>query len=420
MDATQILNEEKFSVFPEEMDNFFFVRDVTINTFPDKYIDVIEAEFKIKKLTNAQQLYDFINQEMGFWDLDKDSKISILKCYSKLKNANDEFAKAKVFYESGRIQDANNLLSRVLNYFNTDYLCSKTKLAKFLVEQQDRGPNFFIGIDLALKCQDNLMFNYTINSGNLEGYIAGMVYRNELKQVSVLVGKAAKNFTENIIDADKSYSDLNRRYTESFHIHENQIAEIKTKTNEEIENLKKETLIFFNLKEQRSKDLETLYADKLRLEKPAQYWKDMANSYSKQGKLWLGASCVTAASIIVMLILIIAYVPNLFNADSHWFDIFKNSAIITVIASIAIYMLRMFVKMTMSSLHLSRDAKEREQLSYFYLALIESKAVTDKEKALIINSLFSRSDTGLLKGDSTPIMTANVGEIIEKITKNDK
>ena len=45
------------------------------------------------------------------------------------------------------------------------------------------------------------------------------------------------------------------------------------------------------------------------------------------------------------------------------------------------------------------------------------KAVTDKERALVINSLFSRADTGLLKGDSTPVMSQNVTELVEAFTK---
>ena len=99
--------------------------------------------------------------------------------------------------------------------------------------------------------------------------------------------------------------------------------------------------------------------------------------------------------------------------DYHWFDNLKNSAILTVIASILIYMLRLTVKMSTSSYHLSRDAKERNNLSYFYLALIEKGAVSDKERALILNALFSRSDTGLLKGDAAPSMPTNVSDIVE-------
>ena len=45
---------------------------------------------------------------------------------------------------------------------------------------------------------------------------------------------------------------------------------------------------------------------------------------------------------------------------------------------------------------------------------MESKGITEKERALIINSLFSRSDTGLLKGEAAPSMTANITELLDK------
>ena len=37
-------------------------------------------------------------------------------------------------------------------------------------------------------------------------------------------------------------------------------------------------------------------------------------------------------------------------------------------------------------------------------ALLKDGAVSDKERELVLSALFSRSDTGLLKGDSSPEM----------------
>jgi len=89
--------------------------------------------------------------------------------------------------------------------------------------------------------------------------------------------------------------------------------------------------------------------------------------------------------------------------------------ILTVITSVLVYLVRYFIKMAMSSFHLSRDARERENLSHFYLALIENGAVTEKERAIILNSLFSRSDSGLLKGDSSPTMLTNPSDLIDTL-----
>lgn len=60
----------------------------------------------------------------------------------------------------------------------------------------------------------------------------------------------------------------------------------------------------------------------------------------------------------------------------------------------------------MSATHLQRDAEERAQLTYFYLALIKDGAIDEKSRDIVIQSLFSRTETGLLGGDSSPTMPA--------------
>ena len=140
----------------------------------------------------------------------------------------------------------------------------------------------------------------------------------------------------------------------------------------------------------------------------------MSKSYRKGGYGWLITSAIIAIAIITMLTIMIIKVPTLFTNNVYWLDIVKNTALLTVITGVAIYILRITVKLSMSSFHLSRDAKEREQLTYFYLSLMKNAAITEKERALIINSLFSRSDTGLLKGDSAPSMTSNISDLLDK------
>ena len=73
------------------------------------------------------------------------------------------------------------------------------------------------------------------------------------------------------------------------------------------------------------------------------------------------------------------------------------------------YGIRALHKVAFSSFHLSRDSEEREQLTYVYLALIKENAIDEKDKNLIMQSLFSRAETGLLKDDSGPTMPNDMG-----------
>ena len=84
-------------------------------------------------------------------------------------------------------------------------------------------------------------------------------------------------------------------------------------------------------------------------------------------------------------------------------------ALITIISFLAFF-IRTFSKLTFSSFHLVRDAEEREQLTYVYLALQKEKGVDQTERHLIMQSLFSRADTGLLKDEGSPTMPGNIAD----------
>ena len=58
----------------------------------------------------------------------------------------------------------------------------------------------------------------------------------------------------------------------------------------------------------------------------------------------------------------------------------------------------------LSTYHLGRDAEERYSLTYFYLALSKDVTVEKEERLLVMQSLFSRSDSGLLNTDSGPTL----------------
>jgi hypothetical protein len=62
------------------------------------------------------------------------------------------------------------------------------------------------------------------------------------------------------------------------------------------------------------------------------------------------------------------------------------------------------MKVMFSSFHLARDCEERHTLTYFYLSLLKDSKVDDKDRQLIMQSLFSRAETSLLKEDSSPTM----------------
>ena len=392
-----------FTPYPEEIDKYFQEKQVMIKTIPSELVGVSEVEFPNFQITSAQQYYDYLVLEIEFWkQYDKENHMQDIVNRSRLENAKNNFENALKSYQSNNLGNIKTQMDSSITSLSTGSLYSKTKLANFLLQYQQRESKFFSGFKRMLLKEGGSSVNWS--PSELEGANVALLYKGVFASSKELSEKHIANLEQGVLKAYDDFATLNQKYVKAFHEQEKQIAEMQWKAQQ-----------YFEEKEKRCTELEKLYDDKLKLSKPAEYWQQMSDSYEKKGKHWLVGSLIMAIATIAMLLCVIIFVPNLFDKNSHLFDIVKNSAIITIIASIAIYIMHLMVKMAMSSYHLARDAKEREQLVGFYLSLIKEKAVTDKERSLIINSLFSRSDTGLLKGDSAPTMTANVPELIDKI-----
>ena len=155
------------------------------------------------------------------------------------------------------------------------------------------------------------------------------------------------------------------------------------------------------------------YNEQMRLSQPAQYWKELEEKYNAQGKrwAWVTAGAVAAA---VGLALVVAYQPPaVLKATEVSLPGIKGAVLIAAAISSILYLVNLFVKLCISCFHLARDASERRQLTHVYLALIKEKGMEPPERQVILQALFSRADTGLLKGDSGPAIPTPAGNIIE-------
>lgn len=165
--------------------------------------------------------------------------------------------------------------------------------------------------------------------------------------------------------------------------------------------------------------LEKTYKELLSLKAPADYWANRATTLKKQGQkilVVLVALVVLGAGLLFTLLLLLPgeTLDKLFQTTGtaiRWSIIF-----ITFISFLA-YGIGLLAKVTFSAFHLARDAEERKQLTYLYLSLKHDGNVDDKDRQLILQSLFSRADTGLLKDDASPTMPGANGFINKFISQ---
>ncbi|SDG85513.1 hypothetical protein SAMN05216588_101198 [Pseudomonas flavescens] len=161
--------------------------------------------------------------------------------------------------------------------------------------------------------------------------------------------------------------------------------------------------------------LEHTYTADLRLKAPAKYWEEKAKRNAKQGYI--------TGSMLLIFLLAAAYA--LYTILEKWLsglaikvDLTSLGGIFIFVAflSTLVFITRTLSKLTFSAFHLQRDAEERQQLTHVYLALIKETSMDKDTQNIIIQSLFSRTETGLLQNESGPTIPGLV-ELIGAVKK---
>jgi hypothetical protein len=131
--------------------------------------------------------------------------------------------------------------------------------------------------------------------------------------------------------------------------------------------------------------LEELYREKLKLEEPAKYWKQRADTLNKQGKnIFILLVVLITISILVLAYILINPPEEVFNVKKSTLPVVRWSIIYATILSLLAVGIRALMKSMFSSYHLAQDCEERHTLTYFYLALLKDKNVDEKDRQLIM------------------------------------
>ena len=411
--------EVRFTEFPEMIDDYFSKNVVKVDVIPKSLLQDVDSRCIDFEIISAKKYKQYIEQEIEFWQTnDPKNKFRIFADVTSYKRALNYFENAVQYATRGSGYESycKNELSKSVNEITGKWVYSKTTIAKYLVEKcAERSIQYIEGFGCGLL--SNRTQTISLNVDMIEGVGASFVFLKSFNQIPKYNKEEISKLKENIDEANKAYMELDSRYTNSFRTHEKMVNSLKEKEEHHIADMKQNSEDFFTDSRKKLDDLEELYKEKLKLQAPAEYWKKLENAYLIKGIVWVILSVLSAGLTLFVSVMLLRKLPNLFTENPQWIEVFKNSAIFTVAFSICIYILRLFVKLATSSFHLSRDAKERNNLSYFYLALKNDGSVSDKERIIVLNSLFSRADTGLLKGDSSPTMPTSANDVINSLIK---
>lgn len=166
-------------------------------------------------------------------------------------------------------------------------------------------------------------------------------------------------------------------------------------------------------------NIEKTYEEKLKIEEPAKFMLEQSKKYSKSFKLWCLAILLLTILLLGLLALIVSpqvsfndklITINFLSKDMPVY----SSIILLAMISLVVYILRIFIKMAVSSKHLMEEYKQKYSLTYFYLSLVNNGNIQDeKTQNIILSSLFTKADTGLIKNDGSNEMDKTLLSLIK-------
>lgn len=153
--------------------------------------------------------------------------------------------------------------------------------------------------------------------------------------------------------------------------------------------------------------LENTYREKLKLEEPEKLWNEKAKNCGKAYKLWGVFVILLSGAIVYFVNKIITefYFNSRLNSisDNDVLNYFPKTFLFVGILSLALYVLRVFIKITLSNKHLQLEYEQKAALTRFYQALVyEGQNINENERLIMFNTLFSKTESGLIKLSDTP------------------
>ncbi|MGY5774592.1 DUF6161 domain-containing protein [Vibrio antiquarius] len=179
--------------------------------------------------------------------------------------------------------------------------------------------------------------------------------------------------------------------------YESQIEELNTKLESEKQKAKEKISNFVES-----------YKSEIQLKAPVSYWEDNKKFHRKRAK-YFGIACLIIAPFIFALITWVGW--EVLSTDSI---VWGKIGVIVFATSLAVWLIRILVRMYLSHNHLELSSQERIIMTKSYLALLsEGGASSPEERQLVLQSIFKPSATGIISDDAAP---PSVIELINRTT----
>ena len=410
-----------------------------VSIHPTYSTENINFESSLEKLENILEV------NYNIWNNLKknEDNINYIEVYQNLKNKiSNFFAYFNSVNDIGDITD-ETLYSSIYNYISdsSQYLENKRKYIINIEAPINKDKNFikitnfyqyyqeykFDNISLAIQYYIIIYRNPEkagnfLNNTNLYCYYPAFYYLKEQFNIEfsntkmdneINILKTELSTMEEIIPKRKNeILNYMKSTSNEFDIWKNDFKENINDWRDEIEEWKEKM-------EKKLTILENTYREKLKLEEPEKLWNEKAKNYGKAYKLWGVFVILLSGAIVYFVNKIITefYFNSRLDSisDNDVLNYFPKTFLFVGILSLALYVLRVFVKITLSNKHLQLECEQKAVLTRFYQALVyEGQNINENERLIIFNTLFSKTESGLIKLSDTPNEIENIISLLSK------
>jgi len=231
---------------------------------------------------------------------------------------------------------------------------------------------------------------------SLEG-IPGSAFQAANEQFAQLNGKAEKLLAE----CTAAYRELEKKYASLVQSVEGRSTEQDTVFAERLAGYDNQLEADTNEHKSKMSAIETTFKEQMRLRGPVSYWETRKKNHRA---LAIGFGITSFLSIVALGIATVLEAKDLFGdlTAGQQPNTWKLFALI-IPAVFGAWAIRLLVRIFLSNSHLATDAAERVVMIQTYLALLEeSKLSEEKDRTLVLASVFRPATDGMIKEESIP------------------
>lgn len=372
------------------------------------------------RFENPQQLLQWRTDELNRWSwagVGGNQSEQIRSLHTQLSNHLNDLAQ-RWQHQLQAKRSPDDVLKQIeaqlrQSYCNESILNSASPKAEFLFKlRTQHGDVAACGAYAVLRAA-----NKQNDAQFIQGVIEGFLYNREIEWTASAHQEQLNKLREEYegkIDAQNKRSaeieERNRVLNDAFEVK----LDERTKSLDELRETKEKILDelharlearFQESEKQNKEDFKSaleVYDKTLALQKPVEYWEVRQKYHGKLAKGFGITSLVIAIAVGGGMGWLIHWIfSGLIKPDStppHW-----HLGVLAVAAFFSIWMVRIFVRLFFSNLHLATDAAERRVMIQTFLSMArEGSEFAPEDKTLIVQHLFRSASDGLVKDDAAP------------------